>query len=309
MSKPTNALYQSDLDVRHPLINSFVDDFVKNFNQIAGKEFNSSRFKKTLPFVRGSIRDLRKLFGDMNFDDGSNEIYFFKHVKPLIYSYLISEIELSRIFLYKSEIIKQSEHAYYSSFIGEYQDFFAGNNFQYRYYKSQSTEFDHVLFSRQEDISLVTIDYSVLSDPGFSTPLDAVFAKFVAFERVQEILISMSKCSPNIQTKPPELENTDKAFVWTGEAINLVEMAYGIWLTGQVNNGDATISEIIFWMERQFKLKIGRAYRRWTEISRRKLISPTKYLDQMKDSIKKRIDDENDLKSGQRRASRNKDSR
>jgi hypothetical protein len=301
MGKPNNLKYPVDVDKEYELINSFVREFVRSFDKIAGKEFNSLRFRKTLPFVRNAIHDLRTLFEDLNFEGGLNEIYFFKQIKPLIYSYLISEIELSRIFLYKSETVDQSDAAYYSSFIAEYQEFFAGHNFQYRYYKSLSTEFDNLLFARQEDISLVTIDYAVLSDPSFSTALDSIFAKFIAFERVQEILMSRMRFHSHIKTAAPEeIETTDRALIWTGEAINLVEVAYGIWLTGQINNGEATISEIIFWMEKKLKLKIGRAYRRWTEISRRKLISSTKYLDQMKETINQRIEEENGIKSSKR---------
>lgn len=76
---------------------------------------------------------------------------------------------------------------------------------------------------------------------------------------------------------------------WTGESINLVELAYGIWLTGQLNNGNATISETIRWMESSLDIRIGRAYRRWTEISRRDPVNTTKFLDRMKVAILERI--------------------
>ncbi|HZY39712.1 MAG TPA: RteC domain-containing protein, partial [Mucilaginibacter sp.] len=88
---------------------------------------------------------------------------------------------------------------------------------------------------------------------------------------------------------------------WTGEAINIVELAYGIWLTGQLNHGNATISEIIAFFEEKFTIKIGRPYRRWTEISQRKQVSATKYIDQLKSAIDKRIDEELTLKRKKRR--------
>jgi len=83
---------------------------------------------------------------------------------------------------------------------------------------------------------------------------------------------------------------------WTRETINLVELAYGIWLTGQINNGNAGITEIIQSLEIHFQVKIGRAYRRWTSISKRKRVAPTKYLDQIRDAVLKRLDEENSLK-------------
>lgn len=83
---------------------------------------------------------------------------------------------------------------------------------------------------------------------------------------------------------------------WTGETINLVELAYGVWLTGQINNGNAGITEIIQWLETHFQVKIGRAYRRWTSISKRKRIAPTKYLDKIRDAVLKRLDEGNALR-------------
>lgn len=302
MGKSIKETYPHQAGAGYEVVIAFAEEFVNGFNKVAGKEIDSTRFRRTLPFVRKGILELRLLFKALNFEKGMDETYFFKHLKPLIYSYLISEIELSRIFLNKPETAEQSDSAYYSSFTTEYQEFFTDNSFQYRYYKSQSTEFDYLLFVRQEDISLVAIDYAALTDPDFSTPFDSVFAKFIAFERVQKILKNIIGDSSNSQRVVSCVnEASDESLSWTGDAINLVEVAYGIWLTGQLNNGDATISEIIFWMERKFKLKIGRAYRRWTEISKRKLISPTKYLDQMKERINKRIEDEHDLKRNQRR--------
>jgi hypothetical protein len=83
---------------------------------------------------------------------------------------------------------------------------------------------------------------------------------------------------------------------WTGETINLAELAYGIWLTGQVNNGNATITEIMEWLEIHLHVKIGVPFRRWFSISKRKRISLTKYIDQIKAAILKRVDEENGMK-------------
>ncbi|MGY3212851.1 RteC domain-containing protein [Mucilaginibacter sp. HD30] len=80
---------------------------------------------------------------------------------------------------------------------------------------------------------------------------------------------------------------------WTGDTINLVEIAYGIWLTGQINHGNAGIAEITQFLETSFRVNIGRPFRRWQSISNRKRVSPVKYVDQIKDAILKRLDDEN----------------
>jgi hypothetical protein len=76
---------------------------------------------------------------------------------------------------------------------------------------------------------------------------------------------------------------------WTGDVINVIELAYGLWLTGQINNGNASLNQIVRWLEKNLSVSIGIAQRKFSEISRRKRISITKYLDQMKDAIIRKI--------------------
>jgi hypothetical protein len=76
----------------------------------------------------------------------------------------------------------------------------------------------------------------------------------------------------------------------------LVEVIYGLYFTGQLNNGNADISLIIRFMERHMQIDLSRAYRDFLDIRSRKKTSPTRYIEQMGDSIQKRIDDDMTLK-------------
>jgi len=69
-------------------------------------------------------------------------------------------------------------------------------------------------------------------------------------------------------------------------------LACGIWLTGQVNNGNTSITEIVEFLEHAFRVRIGKAYRRWQSIARRKRLTYTNYLDEMEGAIEKRIGEE-----------------
>jgi hypothetical protein len=79
---------------------------------------------------------------------------------------------------------------------------------------------------------------------------------------------------------------------WTGETINLVEIAYGIWLTGQRNNGQVSITEIVEFLEGAFRVRIGKPHRRWQGITNRKRLGYTRFLDEMKGAIEKRLEEE-----------------
>jgi len=64
-----------------------------------------------------------------------------------------------------------------------------------------------------------------------------------------------------------------------------------------------TITDIIRWLEEKLQVKIGVAYRRWTEISNR-THHPTKFVDRMREALQQRIAEELDVRSRKRKARR-----
>ena len=93
--------------------------------------------------------------------------------------------------------------------------------------------------------------------------------------------------------KLPKTANHINDLKWTGDSINIVELAYGLWLTGQLNNGNASLNQIVKWLETNLYVKIGIVQRRFSEIGQRKRLSPTKYIDQMRDTILQKIESSN----------------
>jgi hypothetical protein len=73
--------------------------------------------------------------------------------------------------------------------------------------------------------------------------------------------------------------------------VNLVELIYGIYYTGQINNGTATLAGIVQWFELNLEVKIGRPHRHFIDITRRKRLAITKFMDQMRTAILQKIDD------------------
>jgi len=78
---------------------------------------------------------------------------------------------------------------------------------------------------------------------------------------------------------------------WSGDKIELVEIAYGIYYTQRLNNGKAEISDIIDWLEESLNTDLSQAYRMFVDIRRRKTISYTKFIDEMRHEINVHIED------------------
>jgi RteC protein len=252
----------------------------------------AERWRQALPMIDKVIGGIKEKVLANEFAVESEEIYFFKHIKPKLYALRLYENLLYRFNANlptgTDEMLRQYYQQELLANIRELQT----DGYHYQYYKSGSRELDAAYFLRSGtggDIPVIELNEAL---PGFSTPLDFTFARFMAYERMQEHVLGLLAGSVHLIKKTTD-KNTLK---WTGESINLVELAYGIWLTGQLNNGNASISQIVEWLEINFQVNIGLAYRRWWSISKRKRISVTKFIDQMKAAVLKRVDEENGMK-------------
>lgn len=258
------------------------------------RDSNLAHMTNSIPVIRKALTDLKALVIKHGFDTPESEIYFFKVIKPKFYALQIYYVELFTLENNKPPSAIEMLIAYYEGEVALNQRFFAQNKFMFEYYKLGMHQLDKAFFLRNakdEDIVLPAI---AELNSEFTTNGDYIFSKFNALERLNNELLQRIDALKGY----PISTQTGTTFKlqWTGEAINVVELAYGIWLTGQLNHGNATISEIIAFFEEKFTIKIGWPYRRWTEISQRKQISTTKYIDQLKVAIDKRIDEELSLK-------------
>jgi hypothetical protein len=244
-----------------------------------------ARLKHTLPLISGVLNDLKKEVLENGFESQEAEIHFFKQVKPQLYALQIYEADLFTVTMNRPAGTTEMLRSYYEGELSYITRLFRIHAFHYQYYKTNASMLDAQYFIR--DGKPADIPILEIRQDDFSTPLDYLFAKFIAAERMQEYLLDqLSSTIRPLKTKPGPVMR------WTGEAINLVEVAYGFWLTSQLNDGNATITDIILWLEEKLAVKIGVPNARWVQIAARKNSEPTKYIDRMRDAISQRLDKE-----------------
>lgn len=288
------------------MINQVSEKLVKQLESrlqevIAEKQKPIERLSASLNIIQDTIKQLKEQVNKYGFIDTSQEIVFFKKIKPLVYSYKIYELEIHQLYSKMPVGTKDDKLKYFHEELNQIQRFFNLHVFHFQYYKYNLEDFDTKYFLRHASLPISLMTELPEQESEFSTSMDYLFSKFIAYERLQQTIVNdISMLSGKAEQVVVKSDN--RSLKWTGEAINLVEIAYGIWLTGQLNNGNASVTEIVSWLEDNFNVKIGRAFRRWTEISSRKRISTTKYIDSLKDSINKRIDEEYALKKNNRKA-------
>ena len=118
--------------------------------------------------------------------------------------------------------------------------------------------------------------------------------KALAFvKKMQRHLSAIAIQVPPLNPSSNE-KNNSPALQWTGNAIDLVEMIYGISEMGCINNGNIQLNELAPVLYAFFGVNSKDCYRFYTDIKRRKNDSRTYFLDkmQMKLNEKMRRDDE-----------------
>ncbi len=251
-------------------------------------------------------KSLKELVLSTSFENTKEEITFFKSIKPQFICLQLYYLALQDLNMKCPKGNRKRIRKLYEKELQKIECFFEANRSMVHYYHSGVNHMDEELFVRGLRYYpnwLVEIRTDV--DDRFSTAADYLIARILAAEKIQDHIIKFLDSLENPPDTSAGTVQPDWNLNWTGESINLIEIAYGIWLTGQINNGNATVSEIVRWLETTLKINIGRAYRRWTEISRRDSMTTTKYLDRMKEAIHTRLINEDDLKRQKRQLLKN----
>ena len=82
---------------------------------------------------------------------------------------------------------------------------------------------------------------------------------------------------------------------WTDPKTALIELIYAFHSHSSLNNGKADIKEIATNFEQIFNIDLGDYYKTYLEMKMRKN-SRTKFLDSLRESLLKRMDDSDDYK-------------
>jgi len=274
------------------------DELLETIAQL--EQDNISAVNEPFPYLKIAnqfMHSLQSLVLAGSFDDQQKEIRFFKTVKPKFRCLQLYYLALQEINFKRPKDGKKILKKFYADEMHKICAFRCYNQQMLNYYYSGSNDMDALLFLRKVDEHPYwLLKLKLDRDERFSTPADHLVAKIMSMDKIQaylaEEIVKLGGASFGNST--PKLENT-KEYKWTGETINLVELAYGLYYTGEINNGNAGIAEIVRLFEKIFNIAIGKPSRRFTEIKQRKRLSKTKYLDQMKTAIDKRIDEDDEF--------------
>lgn len=223
------------------------------------------------------------------FTDKQEEIAFFKEDKPFFCGQLLFAYTTQKLRLDSPDWSETFVRQFYQSKLTEINSFFDSNREITSYYRSKADHLDEVLFIRgRASCPTWLCAQRIDADERFSTlgdyPFSQIFANELTARYITELMEGGRKETPEDPDVP--------ILKWTGDTINFYELAYGIHCTGQLNNGNAEIIEVIRVLAKSFDVEVKRPYRRFAEIKRRKRLSRTQYIDSMGTALNKKLEDE-----------------
>lgn len=267
-----------------------VDDTLANFEICECNIINDSL--EIVYYLYDILLNLRGKINEYKFNNKEDEIFFFKVQKPellgrLIYFYKIYLIE-TQCPTGSNEVVKN----YLNQELDSLTYFFNRNLDFYQYYRSNSTVYDEYYFLRgKNDIRLCTDSAQFDKDPNFSTGYDYKVAKIIANEMLR---IYLNKRLIKLETDNQIEDNLQRLnkypFRFTGKKVSLIELGYSLASSGDFNNGNVEIKEMMNFLSTVFHTDLGDYYAAYIAMKERK--DRTAYLHHLIERLIKRMDDD-----------------
>lgn len=238
---------------------------------------------QAINLLETAFNSLKSYISAYAFKNESEEISFFKEMKPQLFSKLIYYRKIYNIEVMRPNGSYEVQKNYLISELDRIKSFFDRNLDIYKYYRTGCTHLDRYYFMRgKPDIQLNLDSFYFERDPLFSTCFDFKIAKILANEMLSiylnEELTKLESYSIQSNTKDRNIPRVK--LTWTGKKAELVELIYGWEGIGCFNNGNVNIKELTEYIEFVFNINLGDYYHAFLEMRDRKG-SRTIFLDKL----------------------------
>ncbi len=248
------------------------------------------RYEKMIRASVNNYADLKQKLKEHQFADSSREIHFFKNVHPKAISKIHFFTALAKYFCHMSSFttIKEKK-CHCKKTLKSISDYNAHYHYIITYCKSGKSDFDEKYFLRKNsDYPVALEDCLSLMDKDTSTGYDLILARYLAYSKLSEFLLSEIKRF-EIDDKNTQLGDGGLFLEWTGSKIELVELMYALLANGSINNKQISISEVAIAFQKMFRVEFCDYFHTFSEIKNRK--NPTLFIDNLRKTLIKKIDE------------------
>jgi hypothetical protein len=233
---------------------------------------------QALTFIRDIITELKQFVLTYAFTDESEEIRFFKEIKPVFLSHFLYYKKLLALKLFDSFKDCNERRANYIQILQKMERFVQKNIDFYEYCITNDTYLDKYYFTRNGQNQ-----NSIERDEKFSTGHDVKLAKILANELLKKHVHELMKMSP-----PNATQTTSQTLTWTASKTDLIELVYALHSAAVFQNGSANLKAIASSLESVFNINLGDYYRTFQDMRIRKK-SQSPFLDTLKEKFVNRL--------------------
>ncbi len=233
-----------------------------------------TRLSRSQTIIQNTLTSLKSFIHTHSFKNISEEILFFKEIKPLFLGQYYYHQRLLALKTREPVGNKERLHEFYRKELHKIQTYLRNNIAFHLYCLSGATHLDELYFLRPSNPTEPFLDEK------FTTTYDTIQAKIIANELVKEHLLALIQ-KINIEEKA--------SLSWTGPKTALIELAYALHSLEVFNNGKTDLKQIASTFENLFNISLGNYYRVFQEIRLRKS-GRTNFLDQLKEKFIQRMD-------------------
>jgi len=241
-----------------------------------------------------ALMEMKEIVKENDFLKKQEEIHFFKHIKPTVYSELLYFHKLFEIEI-KRPKAKLLQRKYLSRVLKEVNKYFKQNFEIYQYYLGKQEHNDELYFLRKNrNIRIYQETIFAYIDNEFSTLHDYTFSSIIAHEKLVKYIENEFSQLEQIELREKNKPTSDffvtTGIKWTGSKISLIELIYALHSTNSINNGNINLKELIRLSEQLLNIELDDYSRTYLDIRMRKT-RRTKFLDTLIQSLLKRMED------------------
>ena len=250
---------------------------------------DANSLKKSLEafhVLGAAFNQLKTFILAYNFRDDAEEIYFFKHIKPLLCSHLIYYRKIYNIEMNRPVGSIEAQRAYLHHELDRIHEFQHKRQDFYRYLRSGATSLDTIYFMRgKTDMELYLETFYYERDPLFSTNCDFKVARIMANDMLQVFIQSEVEALEESRYKNSDPNHCPLNVRIHAKKTDIIEMLYGL---DTVNFfGDVSLKRITAFVERWFNIDLGNISRTFAEMKSRNV--PTPFFDKIRDALLNRM--------------------
>lgn len=250
------------------------------------------RSEQAIAVLEQAFIDLKKFTISYTFSDMEEEIEFFKHTKPKLFSFLIYYRKVYNIEVNRPKGGEEEQRKYLSHELCLLKDYFDRNRDFYHYRRADETHMDEHYFLRDRSpVHLTMESFYFERDPRFSTAADFKMAKVLGHDKVEKYLCDeLAKCSEHLNGTESSLR---VKLTWTAKKVFLVELCYALHLAQVFDHGKASLRDIRLYLQDVFNVDLGaNPAKMYAETKERK--ERTSFLDKLKKLLLNKMDEEDE---------------